>query len=179
MPRRMSRREERLYGAVAEDVIAIVVLAIQKQPPHVFVEVFTDVGRFLEPVRGKSVLELPALNDVVGVREVPDGSRVVEMQMRLYDVANRSRVDIHPLQLVDDEVVLAHHRFVCLDDVPPMAAGVPCYLEGVAAVVEYVAPWVGYEVERDRNLVGVAQPLVHLDELHLSLQAAALEEVES
>src|SRR5215213_11432947 len=54
-------------------------------------------------------------------------------------------------------------------DVLPVPAGVLGDLECVAAVVEYVAPRVRYQKERNRNLVSIAQPLVHLDELHLRL----------
>ena len=124
MPRCVARREEGLYGAVAEDVVAVVVLAVQEQPPHVPIEVLSDVGRLLEPVRGEGVLELPALDHVFGVREVPDGPRVIQVQVRLYDVAYGSRVHIHPLELVDDEIVLIHHGVVGIDDVRPMPAGV-------------------------------------------------------
>jgi len=46
------------------------------------------------------------------------------MQVRLYDVAHGSRVNVHPLQLVDDEIFLAHHRLIRLYDVRPVPAGV-------------------------------------------------------
>ena len=91
------------------------------------------------------------------------------MQVRLYDVAHGSRVNVHPLQMVDDEIVLAHYRFIRLYDVRPVPAGVLGDLERVAAVVEYVTPGMRYQKERNRNLVWITQPLIHLDELHLRL----------
>jgi hypothetical protein len=100
---------------------------------------------------------------------------VIQVQVRLYDVAYGSRIYIYPLELVDDEIVLVHHGIVGVDDVSPVPAGVPGHLQGVAAIVEYVAAGVGDQIERNRYLVRVTEPLVHLDELHLRLEAAALE----
>ena len=94
-------------------------------------------------------------------------------------ITYRGGVHVHPLQLADDEVVLGHHRVVGVHHRVPVTAGVLGNLEGVSAVVKHAAPGVRDQEERNRDLVRVPESLVHLDELDLGLEAAALEKVEA
>jgi hypothetical protein len=68
-----------------------------------------------------------------------EGPRVVEVQVRLHDVAYRARVYVHRLELVHDEVVLCHYRLVDLRNLTPVAVRVPSCLQGVAAIEDDVA----------------------------------------
>src|SRR5919199_5300759 len=174
----MPRREERSYRPIAEEVVVIVLLAVEKEPVHVLVEVRPDVGRCLEPVWGVGVFELPALHHVLGVREVADGPRVVEVQVRLHDVAHRARVYVHGLELVHHEVVLRHYRLVDLRDLAPVAVRVTSRLQSVAAIEEDVAAGGCDQEERNRDLVWFPHPLIHLYELRIGFKATALEEVQ-
>jgi hypothetical protein len=79
VPKTNSRMVRPLKGAVPVEVVAIVVLAVHKQPVPIPVEARADVGGLLEPGRGVGILQLATLHDVLGVRKVAAGPRVVEV----------------------------------------------------------------------------------------------------
>jgi len=106
------------------------------------------------------VLELGSRGQDLGVGEPVDdrdGPGVIEVQVRLKDEAHVDRVDAEGLQLRHARLLGSHHGDELLRDLPPMRSGIGRALGGVAAIDEHVAPRVGDEKPRDRNLDGLLQ----------------------
>src|ERR1700722_133668 len=102
MPWRMTGGKDHPNGVVAEKIIIVRVFAPQKLPVYPrLVEVFPDVGRLRKPIRIVSILPLDPLHEVSRPREMADGAGVVEMEMRLQDVAYVFRPHVDAAQLVD------------------------------------------------------------------------------
>jgi hypothetical protein len=110
-------------SVIAEKIIIVRVFAAQKLPVYPrLVEVLPDIGR--KPIWIEGILLLDPLHEVSRPREVANGAGVVEMEVRLQDVAHVFRPHVDTAQLVNTIVGSVHDKIVGVERGAPMPPGV-------------------------------------------------------
>ena len=125
-----------------------------------------DVSTRLRLIVGAGGGELARVHDDRRVREVPKRARVIHVEVRLHDVADRICRDAEPAQLLGAMLRLGHVRAKVVRQGAPVSAGVSGNRERIATVDQDVTLRVADQKERHGRL----DPA--------SLESAAAEEVE-
>jgi len=146
---RVARRLQQPDHAVSEEVEVVSHTSPLKACT---LEVRSNIALSLRRICRAGVVELTAVDDDGCLRKMSERARVVDVQVRLHDVANRVRRDAELAQLRHAVLRLGHMHAELIREHAPVRAGISGDREWIAAVDDDITLGVADQEERHRDL---------------------------